>query len=254
VWASISDTQWVELALGGVARAVGFAALAPLLGLCQGGVRRRSLLAVVLALVIIPSLCDRAAARPVRLEPGPWLLTTAAGELGAGLVLGFALRALASGVAQAAQLLQLQMGFATSSASDEDEPEPLVRLHQITAVAMFFSWGGHRAAVAALLDLPALRCVSDDAGTMPVAALVDTLSRACWLGVSVAAPAIAALLTTRIVLELAARVMPQFGGDAVAAPIQVAIGMALLALSLSALRTAGDNDWSRFAELLSGLP
>ncbi len=177
-----------------------------------------------------------------------------AGELGVGLVLGFALRALASGVVQAAQLLQLQMGLAASLASDDDEPEPLVRLHQITAVAMFFAWGGHRATVAALLDLPALRFMTDDPGSASVAAWVDTLSQACWLGVSVAAPAVAALLTTRIVLELAARVMPQFGGDAVAAPIQVAIGMALLVLSLSGLRTAGEAGWLQFAGRLAGLP
>lgn len=251
---AVYEAQAIASVLATSARSAGFAVLVPLFGLCPGGVRRRSLLAVVLALMLTPSMCARAGARAAELEPGSSFVLITAGELGAGLVLGFALRVLASGVAQAAQLLQLQVGIAPSAVSDEDDAEPLVRLHQITGLAMFFAWGGHRAAVAALLDLPAIRFMTDDGGSAFVATLVDTLSQACWLGVTVAAPTAAALLTTRVVLELAARVMPQFGGEAIAAPIQAAIGLGLLVLSLSGLRAVVGAGWFQFASRLAVLP
>jgi flagellar biosynthetic protein FliR len=156
-----------------------------------------------------------------------------------GVLIGLLLRCVIGTAALAAQLVEQQLGLpGNPDTEDEHASTTLGRLYQLTATAVFFGLGGHCMVVAGLLDLApngalsitdALHELTDRTATLALASIA--------LALRLAAPVVLALLTANLAVGMIARVMPQFAGPSVAAPVQMAVGLVLVLVSLAAITT-----------------
>lgn len=225
----ISAGWWCVLAA--LARAGGFAALAPTAGLGTEGVKHRVVLAILLTLMLLP-LDQIQNGITSDAPPVAFILQ----GLAAGCLLGFALRALLSGITMAAQLMEQQLGFAfLDDPDDEASASAISRLYQILAIALFFSFGGHRLVLAGLMDASSGKDWAVGSGVDVVELAVGLVSHTCWFALQMAAPLAIALLTTSLTVGMISRVLPQSSVSTIALPAQVAFGLVLILLSLTAV-------------------
>lgn len=151
-----------------------------------------------------------------------------------GLAFGFAFRAVQTAMLLASQLMEQQLGMPfLSEVSDDEAGSPLGRLYQLIAGAIFFTLGGHRLVIGSLVDLSADAVASGWDTWAVLDGLVTILGQACWMGVRTAAPIALVLMTTSLAVGMLSRVLPQFAGPAVAQPVQVALGLLLILLSIA---------------------
>jgi len=152
-----------------------------------------------------------------------------------GLVVAVALRFTFVAIEMAAAQLEPLIGLETHAEDQEVGTGPLAQLYSIAAWAVFFTLGGHRAVLAALLSAAqgeAMLMSSASTITLNLAALLDST---CALGLQLAGPALAAMLAARVVVAVLGRLLPQFPGQSVAAPVMIAFGLLLLLASLPGL-------------------
>jgi flagellar biosynthetic protein FliR len=231
-----------------VARVGGFAALAPTLTGHEVAPRNRLALAAVLAAMLMPIL---PAASPMTTTARHDAFSEVVTELIVGLAFGFAFRAVQTAMLLATQLIEQQLGLLfLSEVSDDAGASPLGSLYQLTAGAIFFGLGGHRLVIGSLVDLSA-DVVGSRWDTLDVLdGLVTLLGQACWMGVRTAAPIALVLMTTSLAVGMLSRVLPQFAGPAVAQPIQVALGLLLVLLSIAVAGPTLADGLARIAHLL----
>ena len=227
-------TEFMALGWCGVfaalARAGSFAACVPTVAVGTEGIRCRIGLALVLTLVLLPF-----AQTPVGSTSGADCFTVLVQGLAVGCLLGFALRALLTGITLAAQLVEHQLGFPiVADLDDEASTTVVTRLYQILAIALFFTLGGHRLVLAGLIDAgPTVWPTSSGNNLVHVA--VGLVSEACWFAVRIAVPLVLALLTTSLTVGMISRVLPHSSVSAISLPAQVAFGLMLIFLSLAAV-------------------
>ena len=225
----ISLKLWSVLAV--LARVGGFAALAPVLTTQSGAVKHRVALAIVLALLVVPT-ATALSATPADGASDAFELVFS--ELAVGLVFGFALRAVSTAIALATQLVEQQLGLPSAGENaEETAATPLGRMYQFVALALFFTLGGHRLVIEGLLDLSGGNIFGSGNDLRVLDGSVTLLGQACWLSVRVAAPMVLALLTTSLSAGMIARVLPQFPGSAFTLPAQVVLGLLVVLCSLS---------------------
>ena len=243
---SLSPHLWSLAAI--LARVGGFAALVPLLTTHSGVLKYRVALAIVLALVVVPTA--PAPSTPADGRPEHFGLVLS--ELAAGLLFGFALRVVFTGIALAAQLIEQQMGLPCAAEdADESPASPIGRLYQLAALAVFFTLGGHRLVIDGLLDFSAADLLGGGNNLKALDGTVTLLAQACWLSARVAAPAALALLIANLTTAMIARVIPQFSGTAVTVPVQLALGVLAILCSLSIVGSQFADGFIRFMNLIS---
>lgn len=158
-----------------------------------------------------------------------WMGTEAAFGLGVGLVLGFAVETLLI----SAQSIALQAGFSYASTIDpssQANSSVLQLLAQLTANLLFFASGLDHAAVRAFARSlqafpPGLRWD----GQPWVEALAAGGAAMAELGLRLALPVVGLLLLTDVTLSLASRIQGQLQLLAMAFPLKMLIGLAVLA-------------------------
>lgn len=225
----VTASWWCVLAA--LARAGGFAALAPTIGLATESVRHRIVLAILVTLMLLPFDQTEIVSTVELHSFGPILH-----GLAAGCLLGFALRALLSGVVVAAQLTEHQLGFALVADSDDDAfGSAISRLYQVLAMALFFALGGHRLVLAGLMDAGSAAGRVEGSGIDVVELAVGLVTHTCWFALRMAAPVTIALLTTSVTVGMISRVLPQSSVSTIMLPAQVAVGLVLVLLSLAAI-------------------
>jgi flagellar biosynthetic protein FliR len=217
---------WLNGLLPVIARAAGFAALAPTFDSGNGGLKLRAAVAVLLTLLLAPG-----AVAPAGISGADAAIALLA-QLATGLVCAFALRVMVMAITLATGLIEQQMGFAHGGDSEDgaDAAAPS-RLYQLAAIALFLTLGGHRLLIAGLLDAPAIELSHLNANDL-LEHVLAPLAQACWLALRVAGPLVLALACVNTAAGLIARVLPQFTGVAPALPVQIALGLVLMLLSL----------------------
>lgn len=219
---------WVLFSV--LARAGGFAACAPTVGLGTEGIKHRIILAILLTLVLLPF-----AQTQVESSSEAECFALLLRGLSVGCLFGFALRVLLSGITLAAQLVEHQLGFPFVADPDDEASATVVgRLYQILAIVLFFTFGGHRLVLAGLIDAGATDWTISS-GNEVVQIAVGLVTQACWFAVRIAVPLVLALLTTSLTVGMISRVLPQSSVSAIALPAQVAFGLMLIFLSLAAV-------------------
>ncbi len=235
---SVTSAQlsaWLALFIFPFVRILALVASAPILGNRQVLVRVKIGLALLLTLVIAPTLSPQPGVEPAS-ALGLFILLQ---QLLAGLAMGFTMRLIFTAVEMSGDLAGMQMGLGFASFFDPMNASftPVVaQFLGIIAALAFLGMDGHLYMLAALADSFKTFPISS---AVPSAIALHTL--AAWGGgiftyaLQLSMPIIGALLITNLALGILTRSAPQLNIFAIGFPITLSVGFAVLMLSLSYL-------------------
>jgi flagellar biosynthetic protein FliR len=225
-------SAWLAAFIFPLARVLALIASAPIFGNKQVPARIKVGLAVVITIVIAPTLNISPEIDPASAQ-GLFVLVQ---QIVAGVIIGFSIRLIFSAVEMAGDLAGMQMGLGFASFYDPQNATftPVIaQFLGIIAALAFITVDGHLYMLAALADsfrdfpiganVPsanAFRTVAEWGGSMFGHALQFAL------------PLIGALLITNLALGILTRSAPQLNIFAVGFPITLAVGFAALLLTI----------------------
>ena len=230
--------QWLQhllLIAAMVAARVGGLIIA--LPMLTGGlpIRIRMLLIAAMTIVLVPNV---ALASPLASELPPIAeIGIAAGrELIFGMIIGGVVQLLVTGVQLAGELVSNVSGMQLAQTADPSSGEPMPQLSRLLGLlvtAVLFAFGGHRLLIDALLTsfgkFPPMTLSIDK----NLSALVfDHLAIGIESGLRVAAPIIACVLLTNLVVALISRTVPQLNVLAIGLNINVMAALVVMALTI----------------------
>ncbi|OYP30361.1 flagellar biosynthetic protein FliR [Rhodopirellula sp. MGV] len=248
----------VALRLGGLVLAMP--------GLCVGiPVRMRLALIVVMTVVLAPSVMRSA-------DASVFESVTSAEEIGLpqitkwsvggvrevilGMVIGGIAQFLISGMQLAGELVSSSTGMQLATTADPSTGASVPqfsRLIGLLVTCLFFAIGGHRILVSALLDsfgqVPPLsmatQSVADQAGMLSL--LIDPLTMGCESGIRIAAPCLACILLSNVIVALISRAIPGLNVIAVGINLNVLAALVVLGLTIGSVGLIFETE---FAETL----
>ncbi|MGE0386506.1 MAG: flagellar biosynthetic protein FliR [Gammaproteobacteria bacterium] len=212
-----------------------FIAAAPVIGTHAVPRRVKTALALLLTLVLLPVLPPAPAVQALSV-PG---LMTAIAQVLVGLTLAISVRLVFMVLELAGQIIGMQMGLGFAAMVDPQNGA------QVPVVGQFYVIFGTLAFLAGNGHLALLQVLADSFQRVPIAATgLDTQAMRMivelpqWLfisALSVALPAVVALLIVNLALGVMTRAAPQLNIFAVGMPITILIGAAVMLLTLPAL-------------------
>jgi flagellar biosynthetic protein FliR len=216
-------------------RVSGLTMTAPLYGTKEVPSQVRVLLALVLALLIMPSQWN------VSLTyPGTMLnyLAIVAGELVVGVCLGLGIHFMFHGLELAGELIAYVGGLMMAETLDpmQESNVPIFsRFLYLVALSIFLGLGGHRMVMAGLLDtfqaIPPGLAVFTQSITE---AFVTLAAESFQLAIRAAAPSVVALLLATIVMGLIGRTVPQLNVMNLGFAVNSLLTFGILSLTLGA--------------------
>jgi len=229
---SADFNEWLISFLWPLVRILALVAGVPVLGHTAVPTRAKVGLAVLLTLIIAPTIATLPRIEPVSLEG----LLVLSQQILIGLAMGFAMRIVFSAVELAGEIAALQMGlgFATFFSPHSDGSTLVVgKFLGLLAMLTFLSINGH---------LLVLSVLAESFNVFPISAepfsvsgwrtLVDWGSNIFLAGLKLALPVVASLLIVNLALGILTRAAPQLNVFAVGFPITLMVGMVVLMLSL----------------------
>ncbi len=187
----------------------------------------------LLSLVFLPLLTKS----PLGANPNvAQLVVLMVGEVGAGLLLGFAAQLLFAGISLAGEVVGFSMGINMSHVLDptfEAQVSIISEIKTVVALMLFVALNGHLLFIESIAKsyevLPAGSVMLGQAG---VAQYMGLATRMFYLGLQAGAPLIVALLAANFSLGLVSRAVPQVNIFFVGVPFTIALGLMLLTLSM----------------------
>lgn len=164
------------------------------------------------------------------------LIPMAFRELLVGMLIGFVVAVAFAAFQFAGELLDINIGFTMMNVLDPvtNTQAPLLgNFLYILALLIFFVINGHHMLFQALVD--SYRAVPVDAAVLTTALadhLVQSGAQLFVIGLQVAIPILAALLLTAVALGIINRTVPQMNVFVMGLPVQMFVGVALLAIIL----------------------
>lgn len=229
-------------------RVSGLVMTAPVYGSRLIPVRIRAALAVAAAAMIAP-LVRTAAPAELSLSS---VLAAGVSEIAVGAMIGLTLAIFMTGAEVAGTVAGQQAGLALSQVVDPtlgEQTSVLGQVYTVTLTLIFLVAGGHRAAMAALLDsyrvIPLFSFQWEDSAVM---LLVRALTAAFILGVRLAGPVLIALFLTGTAMAFLSRTMPQLNILTVGFTVRTMVVLAVAGLALNgAQETLVRAVWDVFA-------
>lgn len=225
-------TAWIGGFYWPLVRVAGLMSIAPIIGGKQVPMRIRVGLAVLVTFVILPFTGTTPAVEPLSADG---VLITGQQFL-IGVAMGFMLQLIFNAVALAGENIAMTMGlgFAVMSDPQNGIQVPVVgQFFMIMATLLFLALNGHHAA---------LQMVADSFHYLPVATIgmgSEVLWQLLeWAGVlfrgavSIALPAVTALLTVNLVMGVMTRAAPQLNIFSVGFPVTMTVGFVVILVSL----------------------
>jgi flagellar biosynthetic protein FliR len=218
-----------------LSRVSGLTMSAPIFGTRDVPMQVRALLAMAIAVMVMPTQMHIEFA-----DPGTTLnyLTFIGGEVLIGLCLGVGVTVLFSGVQLGGQMMGRMGGLMLADVFDPNSGEQIPvfsRLLYLVAMAVFVTIGGHRLVMAALLDT--FHAIPPGGGAVPsglTEAFTLLLTQSFLLGMRASLPVVTALLLSTLVLGLIGRTMPQLNILIVGFGMNAMLTFALLAMVMGA--------------------
>jgi len=260
-----------------LSRIGGLVMVAPVFGAAAVPMQVRALLTLTLALLILPTqlglnldrpgdLATLAIAPDREIGPVDWQTGTAdpgnlvnyavflGGEFLVGLVLGAGVAILIGGAEMVGQMISQISGMAVANVLNPtlDAEVPIIsQLLHMLALAIFLIIGGHRQLMDALLGTFRTIPLGTGSAEAPMVEALSTLvTQSLEFGVRAAAPAVAALLLSTLVLGLIGRTLPQLNILVIGFGINTIVGLATLALTIGAVGWMFDEQITSALELL----
>lgn len=213
------------------ARVAGVMLIAPIWSMSGIPTTVRGAIAVVVSLVLLPSVPHVDVSIDAASVVVP-LLT----EMMLGVAIGLSSAVFLSGISVAAEVISLQMGLSLGPAiggmSDTGSPG-VGQLESQVALMVYVSLGGHIALLGAIARsfhaVPPGAPLALSAGARSLLELGGTVF---VVAVQVAAPMLVALLVTNLGLAILNRAVPQLNTMMVAVPITVSVGLITIGAAL----------------------
>src|SRR6476646_9384520 len=197
--------------------------------------RVRGLLAVAMSLLVTPAFLGTS--MPAAENMGEYCRILASEAL-VGLLLGFGMNILFSGIQVAGQIVSQLSGLSLADVFNpgfEEDVSVFSQLFYFLTLAVFVAIGGHRIMMQALLDTFAASPPGHaELGKNFVEVLVGILSQSFVLGIRAAAPLMVALLLSNLVLGLISRTLPQINVIAVGFSLNALLTLSILFLTVGA--------------------
>lgn len=232
---TITDAQiqaWLALLLWPFFRILALLSADPFFSSRSISIRARIPLALLLTLLIAPSLPPMPAISPV----SPLGILIIMQQVLIGAAIGFIMRILFSSVEMAGHLAGLQMGLGFASFYDPQQGSNSVVVAQFVSVLtmlLFLSMNGHLVVLETLIKsfiwLPVSGQPLKAAGFR---LLAESGAQLFLLGLLLSLPVLAALLITNLSIGIMSRAAPQLNVFAVGFPLTLTIGVAALYFSL----------------------
>lgn len=234
-FSSAEINAWIVAYFFPLARILALLAAAPPFNNAALSVRVRLMLGLAIAIAITPALPPIAPLEPAS-GIGLWIL---AQQLLIGFAMGFSLRLVFSAVDLAGNMIATQMGlgFATFYDPQNTAQTPVVsEFMGLLTLLIFMAINGHLMLIATLAHSFTVIPIS---ATAPASGTWLNLANAGVVvfssGLLLALPILVALLITNVALGVLSRAAPQLNLFAVGFPLTLALGFAMLIISMSYL-------------------
>jgi len=217
-------------------RVSGLLMTAPIYGTPDIPLQVRALFAFAISLLVVPSQWGVSVPG---LENVLEYLLMIGSELVIGLALGLGITILLSGIELAGHLVDQVSGMLIAEVVDAfqgNNSSIVSRMLFFLTVAIYVSLGGHRLAMAGLLDT--FQAIPPGSAAMPSRALTETMVtlviQSFDLGFRAAAPVVASLLLANFVLGLISRAMPQLNLFVMGFGLNAMLALGVLGVSIGA--------------------
>jgi flagellar biosynthetic protein FliR len=232
-WANLTSAD-VQHFLLAFFRITGIVMVAPVFGSDQVPPQVRVWLSAILAGLFWP-LVDRTGA-VVASNLGLFLEAVVL-ELGAGLMIGMAARMLFVAVMFGGQLIGQELGLTMANVIDpitQEQVSVLSQMKLVLGTLVYLAIDGHhfliRATAESFRAIPLMgMTLSGDAARLSV---ITLMQEALETGARIAAPAMAALLLTSVVLAIMARAVPEMNIFVIGFALRLIFGLAIVALAI----------------------
>jgi flagellar biosynthetic protein FliR len=240
--------RWIlhELVIAGmiIARLGGLVAAMPMLA-AGLPMRMRMLLVVAITLVLVPGV---SAANPFDAGTlqGADLIVSAGREFVFGMIIGGVVQLLVTGMQLAGELISSVTGMQLAQTADPSTGQAvpqLSRLLGLLVTAILFTAGGHRMLIDALLSsfrrFPPMSIAIDQRTSKLV---IDHLALGFESGLRVAAPVLACVLLTNVVVALISRTVPQLNVLAIGLNINLMAALVVMGLTIGSAGLVFDTE------------
>jgi len=207
----------------------------PVIGEGSVPVRVKGGLAILIALVVYPAV--RSGAPDWTLQTDTlWIAWAILGEILIGALLGFAAKMIFAGIRFGGGMIGMQMGFAIVNVIDpatRTQSSIIAEFQYMIAALVYLAVDAHHLFIVAIAE--SYRLIPP-AGFHYSGALMEaviTFSQAIFTtAVKISAPIMAVLLFTNVALGIVARTVPQINVFIVGFPLQIAVGLFFLGLTI----------------------
>lgn len=218
-------------------RVGGLLLVAPIWSARTVPMRLRTACLVIFAVLLLPTAIASAPAGGVVITPTAFLAETFI-----GFAIGLAGAIIIAGAEAAGDMLSISIGLsgaAIFNPMNGGQTMVLGQFMQLFALTLLLTAGGHVIMLEALADTFRVLPIG---GTVNLAdgarALADTGTTIFASALKFAAPVLGAIMITNVSLGVLSRAAPQLNIFTVAFPLQIGIGMLVLAMTLAVIATA----------------
>ena len=232
---------------------------APIFGHRSFLARAKVGLAVMVTFIVFPLVVDKGFVPPVGIWPYVFLMMR---EVIMGLILGFAVLLVFVAIQFAGQLAGLQMGFGIVNVIDPQSSNQISILGQflnILAILTVLTLNGHHMILSGLVssfDIVPLGGVVFNSEVLQK--LTELTAEVFVAALKISAPVMMALFLVSVAMGVLARTVPQMNVFIVGFPVQIAVGLVALMISLPMFFVLFERSWKslgrdfvRLLELLS---
>lgn len=222
---------WVGQVLWPMFRVASLLSIMPALGGSEVPMRARVALGLLISILIIPSLDTVPTVDPLSLESA----FISAQQIIIGLTMGILLQMVFNAVTLAGESIAVTMGLGFALMNDPQNGVQVPTVSQfylILATLLFLAFDGHHA-ILRLLDASfELLPIGESLGPDALWKLLRWASSMFMGALSIALPALAAMLTVNLAMGVITRAAPQLNLFSVGFPITMTVGFIMILLTL----------------------
>ena len=227
---------------------------APILGSAQVPARLKVGLALVFSVMIFPMVPIEALPEPRGLFD---LAIHIATDAAIGLAIAFAVRLIFTAVQVAGTIVDFQMGFGVVNVIDPQTQAQVsitAQFQNILAVLIFLASDAHHFIIGAVVQsFDLINLAQVDFSNVTPELILRYFTSMFVVAVKIAAPIMAILFFLSVGLGLVARTVPQMNVFIVGFPLQIGVGLLMVALAMPFFSLVLQNQISELPARLAGL-
>ena len=205
----------------------------PLLGYQSIPAQVKAGLSLLLSLLLYPVIEQESLRIPLDLLP---FIIMVVNEVLIGLIIGFVMGIIFSGIQLAGSIIGMDMGFGIVNVLDPQtgiQVSIIGQFKYIVAVLLFLSIDGHHFILRIIkLSYEAVPMTGDNFSPESVSELVRMSGQIFTVALQVSAAAMAALFISTVLMGIVARLVPQMNIFIVGFPLKISIGLIMIFVSL----------------------